>query len=76
MGNILAYSAPEQEKYKWPSVIGFNLAILGIYGYTLYQQKQEQVKIEAHYQKESQKISQEANISLETLKQIQGEDNS
>ncbi|CAG8681499.1 7212_t:CDS:2, partial [Paraglomus brasilianum] len=44
-----------------------------IYAYTLYQQKQEQAKIEAHYQKESQKISQEVHLPPETLQQIQTE---
>jgi len=34
MGNILAYSAPEQQKYKWPSVAGFNIAIALIYAYS------------------------------------------
>jgi len=34
MGNVLAYSAPEQEKYKVPSVVGFNAIIALIYAYT------------------------------------------
>src|SRR5688572_7002137 len=34
VGNVLAYSAPEQEKYKVPSVIGFNAIIALIYAYT------------------------------------------
>jgi hypothetical protein len=33
MGNVLAYSAPEQEKYKWPCVIGFNVILAALYGY-------------------------------------------
>ena len=48
LGNALAYSAPEQEKYKWPSVIAFNLIIFGIYGYTYWQEQQEQAKITAN----------------------------
>ncbi|KLL05415.1 MAG: hypothetical protein MRERV_1c103 [Mycoplasmataceae bacterium RV_VA103A] len=71
MGNVLAYSAPEQEKYKWPSVIGFNLAIAGIYAYTLYQQKQEKAKIETFYQQETKKICEENNITAEEWKTIQ-----
>ncbi|CAG8677559.1 1803_t:CDS:1, partial [Paraglomus brasilianum] len=39
-------------------------------------QKQEQAKIEAHYQKESKKISQEAHLPPETLQQIWSEDHS
>jgi len=39
IGNVLAYSVPEQEKYKWPSIIGFNTILLGIYGCTYFQQK-------------------------------------
>jgi hypothetical protein len=70
MGNVLAYSAPEQEKYKVPCVIGFNLTILALYGYTLYQQKQDQAKIIAHYKKQSKKISQETGLSEELLEQI------
>ncbi|CAG8603417.1 7360_t:CDS:1 [Ambispora gerdemannii] len=70
MGNVLAYSAPEQQKYKWPSVIGFNLIIFGIYGYTLYQQKQEQAKIENFYQQKTQEICEESNITKEEWKTI------
>jgi hypothetical protein len=33
MGNVLAYSAPEQEKYKIPCVIGFNAILGALYGY-------------------------------------------
>ncbi|CAG8470745.1 8142_t:CDS:2, partial [Racocetra fulgida] len=52
-------------------VIGFNLAIAGIYGYTLYQQKQEQAKIETFYQQETKKICEENNITAEEWKTIQ-----
>lgn len=68
IGNTLAYSAPEQEKYKWPSVIAFNLIIVGIYAYTLYQNKQEQAKLEAEFQAKTAQICQEHQITSEEWK--------
>jgi outer membrane murein-binding lipoprotein Lpp len=68
VGNTLAYSAPEQEKYKWPSVIGFNLIIFSIYAYTLYQQKQEQTKLETVFQEKTAQIAQEHQITSQEWK--------
>jgi len=39
MGNVLAYAAPEKEKYKWPCVIGFNAILAALYGYTWYKNR-------------------------------------
>ncbi|MDR1670151.1 MAG: hypothetical protein LBR43_00285 [Spiroplasmataceae bacterium] len=71
IGNTLAYSAPEQEKYKWPSVIAFNLIIAGIYGYTLYQNKQEESKLELIFTQKTAQIAQENNITSEEWKLTQ-----
>jgi outer membrane murein-binding lipoprotein Lpp len=71
MGNVLAYSAPEQEKYKWPAVAGFNACVLAIYAYTLYQQKQEQAKIEALFQEKTQEIREEYQVSEQEWANIQ-----
>jgi hypothetical protein len=71
MGNVLAYSAPEQEKYKWPAVAGFNACVLAIYAYTLYQQKQEQAKIEALFQERTAQIREEYNVSEQEWANIQ-----
>ncbi|WNE40635.1 MAG: Major outer membrane lipoprotein Lpp [Mycoplasmataceae bacterium] len=68
VGNTLAYSAPEQEKYKWPSVIAFNLIIFGIYGYTLYQNKLEESKLEQIFTQKTAQIAQENNITSEEWK--------
>jgi len=38
---------------------------LGIYAYTLYQKKQEQAKIESHYQQKSKEICEENNVKQE-----------
>jgi DNA repair exonuclease SbcCD ATPase subunit len=71
MGNVLAYSAPEQEKYKWPAVAGFNACVLAIYAYTWYQQKQEQAKIEALFQERTQEIREEYQVSEQEWANIQ-----
>ncbi|RHZ37565.1 hypothetical protein [endosymbiont GvMRE of Glomus versiforme] len=63
MGNVLAYSAPEQEKYKMPSVIGFNAIIALLYTYTWYQKRQ----INQASQKELTKIQEE------TIQKIQAQ---
>jgi hypothetical protein len=70
MGNVLAYSAPEQEKYKWPAVIGFNLTILAIYAYTWYQNKQEEWKREAFLLEQQQQLLQEANFTTEEQQKL------
>jgi hypothetical protein len=46
-------------------VVGFNLAILGIYGYTYYQKQKEEAKINIFYQQKTQVICQENNIAKE-----------
>ncbi|WNE40138.1 MAG: Major outer membrane lipoprotein Lpp [Mycoplasmataceae bacterium] len=68
IGNTLAYSAPENPKYKWPSVIAFNLIILGIYGYTLYQNKLEESQLEQIFTQKTAQIAQEHNIISEEWK--------
>jgi hypothetical protein len=70
MGNVLAYSAPEQEKYKWPSVAGFNLTILAIYAYTWYQNKQEEWKRGAFLLEQQQQLLREANFTAEEQQQL------
>jgi hypothetical protein len=44
-------------------VIAFNLIIVGIYAYTLYQQKQEQAKLEVIFEEKTAQIAQENNIT-------------
>jgi len=67
IGNVLAYSVPEQDKYKWPSVIGFNAIVLGIYGYTYYQQK----GIKQVINKLQEEILEENNIIKEEFQQAE-----
>jgi hypothetical protein len=46
-------------------VIAFNLIIAGIHGYTLYQNKQEEAKLEAVFNQKTAQIAQENNITSE-----------
>jgi len=46
-------------------VIAFNLIIVGIYAYTLYQNKQEQAKLETVFEEKTAQICQENSITSE-----------
>jgi hypothetical protein len=45
--------------------------MLGIYAYTLYQQKQKQDQIEDHYQSQAQQFLHAANFTVEEQKQTE-----
>jgi chromosome segregation ATPase len=69
MGNVLAYSAPEPEKYKWPSVIGFNAIIALLYAYTWYQKRQITQQTEKKLEKIHEDTKQEIKKQTEAYEQ-------
>lgn len=54
MLNVLAYSAPKEDKYRWPCLIGTNAFLLLVYGYTWWKSRK------------TIKVKQEELVSVQT----------